>query len=634
MTHASRTPPRRRRHKAWAITAGQCRSGLRRATLAAVAAAAAIAVVGLAACAAAPSATPQAAGQPTRVTGASPRVFTDDFERGRPVGWTRVTGPAAVKRGLGYRAGFGLVTSTAATPAYLTRRFAQSRRVTVAMMLRRSGGGQTLVRFPRSGLSLVDDGLGRMFLAGPGTFVRLGRFVAATGWHAMVFTIDVASATASLSADGVPVARVPARALPESAVQIGDVGRESGGPYYLDNLRITHLPGRVPLDLLPPSLELVGPPLPDPVSSSAALEALTSDRSGIARVEFLVDTVVRESIANPPYRWTLDPASLATGQHLLTVRSFDRHGNAGKIELPFRVADPLRVVPPAFFSPRGVWNAPLPADVPLAPDSAVLVEELLRQVRAAGTWLNTTSYSAPVITVPADQSTVRVTLDAGLPALQQALDRVPLPAEARPAAGLDAQLVVWQPSTDTMWEFWQLQRLPDGWHAAHGGRMTAVSADTGIFPSPPGWGATGTGLPLVGGMVTLAELRAGRIDHALAMAIPDTRARWWAWPAQRTDGNLDAPNAIPEGTRFRLDPTLNLDLLNLPPVTRMLAEAAQRYGIVVRDRAGAVVFYAEDPTPTGWDPYPQLFRSPSANTVTAPFPWEHLQVVRGLLRTW
>jgi Big-like domain-containing protein len=290
--------------------------------------------------------------------------------------------------------------------------------------------------------------------------------------------------------------------------------------------------------------------------------------------------------------------------------------------------------PPAFFSPQSVWNAPLPAVLPLAADSDVLVQELLRQVHGYGTWLNTTVYSAPVITVPATQPPVRVTLDAWRPDLQLAFDAVPLPDDAKPAQGLDAHLVVWQPSTDTMWEFWQLVRRSDGWHAAHGGRILGVSTDSGIFPTYPGWGATATGLALVGGMVTLAELRAGRIDHALALAIPDTRANWWSWPAQRTDGNLDSSNAIPEGTRFRLDPTLNLDQLNLSPVTRMLADAAQRYGIVVRDRAGAVVLYGEDPTATGWDPYPQLIRSPWANTVTAPFPWEHLQVVRGLLRTW
>ena len=38
-------------------------------------------------------------------------------------------------------------------------------------------------------------------------------------------------------------------------------------------------------------------------------------------------------------------------------------------------------------------------------------------------------------------------------------------------------------------------------------------------------------------------------------------------------------------------------------MVRTMAVAAQRYGIVVRDGAGAVTFYAEDPTPTGRNPF-------------------------------
>ena len=36
------------------------------------------------------------------------------------------------------------------------------------------------------------------------------------------------------------------------------------------------------------------------------------------------------------------------------------------------------------------------------------------------------------------------------------------------------------------------------------------------------------------------------------------RAGVFSWPAQRTDGLLDSPDAIPEGARFRLDPNLDI----------------------------------------------------------------------------
>ena len=94
------------------------------------------------------------------------------------------------------------------------------------------------------------------------------------------------------------------------------------------------------------------------------------------------------------------------------------------------------------------------------------------------------------------------------------------------------------------------------------------------------------------------------IGILLAIAIPNARARVFAFPAQRTDGTLDTSQAIPEGTTFRLDPKLDVQALHLPRVVEMMAEAAQRYGIIVRDIThNATGFYAEDPTPTGRNPY-------------------------------
>ena len=116
-------------------------------------------------------------------------------------------------------------------------------------------------------------------------------------------------------------------------------------------------------------------------------------------------------------------------------------------------------------------------------------------------------------------------------------------------------MVVWQPSTDTMWEFWrarQVGRLARALGRPHDGRLE----EPGYFTDPnPRWGATATSLPLLGGLMRLDELEAGRIDHALAFALPESRADAFSWPAQRTDGNSNHLNAIPEGARFRLDPS-------------------------------------------------------------------------------
>jgi hypothetical protein len=197
-----------------------------------------------------------------------------------------------------------------------------------------------------------------------------------------------------------------------------------------------------------------------------------------------------------------------------------------------------------------------------------------------------------------------------------------------------------------MWEFFGLVRIHGRWHTNWGGAMRHVSRNDGIFgPAAwPGakrwWGASATSLPLLGGLMRIDELERGQIDHALAIALPNPRAGEWAWPAQRTDGNAPGSAAIPEGARLRIDPSLDLSELPMPPLTRMMAEAAQRYGIIVRDRAGVITFAAEDPTPLATtNPYTNnalsgkplpggLFDGRWPSQLLAQFPWEHLQVLK------
>jgi hypothetical protein len=305
---------------------------------------------------------------------------------------------------------------------------------------------------------------------------------------------------------------------------------------------------------------------------------------------------------------------------------------------------------PRLFAPNSVWNAPLPANAPLDPANATLVNTLRKTVAqniAArwGPWI-ATGETSPLYVVPANQPTVRVTLDAGawnVP-LQQALSAVPIPANATPALGPDAHMTVWQPSTDRLWEFFKARKLADGWHASYGGAMSSASASPGYFDASswPGlsqafWGATASSLPAIAGTVMIEELNAGVIPHALAMNIPWAKPKVYSWPAQRTDGRSTDPNAIPEGARFRLDPRVDIDKLNLPPMTRMLAKAAQTYGMIVRDQTGhAISFFAENPGQSGTNPYTGpggFYRGHDASAVMRSFPWQYVQLVKMSLRT-
>ena len=130
---------------------------------------------------------------------------------------------------------------------------------------------------------------------------------------------------------------------------------------------------------------------------------------------------------------------------------------------------------------------------------------------------------------------------------------------------------------------------PPGWQAAWGGAMQNVSTNPGVYGpkawpgASPYWGASASSFSVAGGLITLEDLEKGVINHALAIGIPDVRAGVYASPAQRTDGTSASALSLPEGAHLRLEPGLDLAALHLPRLTLMMAEAAQRYGIYVRE---------------------------------------------------
>jgi hypothetical protein len=303
--------------------------------------------------------------------------------------------------------------------------------------------------------------------------------------------------------------------------------------------------------------------------------------------------------------------------------------------------DQARQTPTRLFGTRSFWNRNVSGE-PVDPNSTVLVQALAKEAArerrsGAGPWIATTSSSTPLYRVGPNQPRVRVRLDAegtpGEKALQRAFAAVPIPRDARPATGQDRHMTIWQPSTDRLWEFWQARRKRGRWHARWGGAIRNVSKSPGYYTPAawPGagynWGATASSLPKIGGTITVDELRRGRIHHALALDLPEPRAGTFSWPAQRTDGTGPA-TALPEGARLRLDPDVDVDRLRLTSEGKMIARAAQRYGMVVRDQTHkGISLFAEDPRGQA-DPYGKLFRVKTPLELLRHFPWDRLQVLK------
>jgi len=290
------------------------------------------------------------------------------------------------------------------------------------------------------------------------------------------------------------------------------------------------------------------------------------------------------------------------------------------------------------FAPDSFWYQPIPKDAPLHTNSVNYVAEFRRQIKAYyGTVsINTASYACPVYVAGPDVKPVTITewdaqkkgyKDKRLEAEWQA---VPIPDYAAQADGTDAEMCIYQPSTDSLWEFWLTRKVDGKWQACWGGGMRNVSKNPGIWENRHG--TTATSLPFIGGQLTPEELRRGVIEHVMGIALVDCEHfNVISWPATRSDGYnpKKEPNRIPEGLRFRLDPAVEVEALNLSPVGKMIARAAQKYGFVVWDKAGAITLRADNPkafTQRGEkDPYPEIFGGKPAWSILQGMPWERLQ---------
>lgn len=328
----------------------------------------------------------------------------------------------------------------------------------------------------------------------------------------------------------------------------------------------------------------------------------------------------------------------------------------------------LIMAPDREFAASSYVHSQLSPDAPRDSHSDAWVAELQRQIRTnyGLVSVNIDEYSPPLYVVPGDQPTVGVKAERAsdphwsFAPLQRQWESVPLPDTFRPSAGSDEEAIVYQPSTGQYWEFWGMEksgrkavnssgRSVDEWRAAWGGKIDNLAVNPGYFPTTAEgykFGTTATGLALLAGLITIAEQRQGVINHAIHIALPQTRRSVWAYPAQRTDGEEADPEAIPQGATFRLPDSINVDQLDMDPYARMVARAAQKYGMVVRDTAGAVVLYAENPLTTGaGHPYfgvggilrcakghAEAACYPDSNNRLRGFPWDKLVAVQARLQ--
>jgi len=239
-------------------------------------------------------------------------------------------------------------------------------------------------------------------------------------------------------------------------------------------------------------------------------------------------------------------------------------------------------------------------------------------------------YGVPIFRADADTPRVQVTCtmaDWGPCPLEG--EPIPIPPEARPSSGHDGAMVVIDDSSGRVYDFWQAKRTSSGHWTLSWGTWAALDGDgSGGESGGVAGGATGAGVNVLAGVVRRAEIRAGRIDHALAFASHWSCAGVFRYPATKTDGQSTSWRCLPEGARLQLDPSI--DVAGIPGITPgevAVAKALQTYGAYLRDSGGTAMGFAFE-TPTGGDdPYPSVARFPWDYYDMPHIPWSHLRVL-------
>ncbi|WP_440220137.1 hypothetical protein [Dietzia sp. MNB45] len=279
------------------------------------------------------------------------------------------------------------------------------------------------------------------------------------------------------------------------------------------------------------------------------------------------------------------------------------------------------------FAPDSPFRTPVPADARVDPASDLVTAHLTGEGRV---YAGLVEFGIPVYTATADTPRYRVQClrTQWGPCPFDGVD-TPIPDGARPHTGSDGAMVVVDEGAQLSYEFWQAARTVPGW-------VTSFGAINPLAGSGWGGAATGAGASRLAGVVRVAEIERGEIEHALVLQSDNTCARMYRAPAIKTDGRSDRPDCVPQGSRLRLDPALDLDALGLPAAHLAVARAMQRYGGYVVDRGGSPLSISFELAPDADGIYPgAVYRQAGLDwdyDGLEQIPWDRLQLLEGETR--
>ena len=295
----------------------------------------------------------------------------------------------------------------------------------------------------------------------------------------------------------------------------------------------------------------------------------------------------------------------------ITVTSSSSPGAFGRAQRPYTADSP--------------WNTPIQAGAAVDANSTAMIATIAASSNGK-LRSDPTQYAYPIYF--ADASTPRTTMictgyvwtihedGKRTSASNRQMIDVPIPTEATPSAGTDGQILVIDMETGDEYDIWRFAQ-PNGCE-----NMTKYNKGMYRTAVEPNYRSRGAGVPYMTGLIRPWEIAQGRINHALAFMYPMTRSTRCVWPASKTDGKTDQKDAIPQGARIQLDPTLDVNQIpGLDRTGRIIARALQEYGAYLIDTSGANKLIPEDELTANWG------TSLTATTVSA-IPIDRLRVLQ------
>jgi hypothetical protein len=140
-----------------------------------------------------------------------------------------------------------------------------------------------------------------------------------------------------------------------------------------------------------------------------------------------------------------------------------------------------------------------------------------------------------------------------------------------------------------------------------------------------GWwnGRRASLIPSFAGLIRTGEISSGRIPHALAAIASQTMlTRAAVWPAYAFDRDSAYSGTMPMGSLLAIPADIDINVLGLSPTGKVLAAAAQDYGVYIVDSGGGgLTLLAELGDPE--------IRWPG--TAQTPPWWRDLEIIRDVL---